>query len=72
MSNEKKEISNIYDCIIIFVKDDKTFTIRNTLNDSTIISKVKDIDTALSIKRSYFKGWYDAKHHYCGETNGKD
>ena len=60
---------NIYDNIIIMVDpSDKTFYIENRLNGFTVATKIKDMDTALAIRKAYGDGFYDGKNY---STEGK-
>ena len=71
MPNEDENLS-IYDLVYVVAKKENEFDVIYIRGMFTIASNVKDAKTALAIKKAYCDGWCDAKHHYCGETNGKD
>lgn len=64
----KLEETNIYDRLTICVNDkDKSFYIVNN-KTNIILYFIKDLDTAIAIKKAYCDGYYDRK----SEENNND
>lgn len=59
MKEENKPTIN--DRVVIYLKEDKTYTVRNTKLGLTVDTGIKTPDEALAIKKAYCFGYYDGR-----------
>ncbi len=53
---------NIYDQIVVIAVNKNEYMVYNLETNNTIESGIKDVETALQIKKAYCDGFYDGTH----------
>lgn len=59
MKDENKQ--SIYDRVVIYLKEDKTYTVYRADKGWTVESGIKTPDEALTIKKAYCDGYVDGR-----------